>query len=208
MRAVLVWLLRRSLSAGLRGVYLRGRLPAGAAVLAANHHSYFDGHLLWWLGRVAGRRLWLLVAKENLDAFPVLALEGALQANRLRKAIRQLRLGGWVAVFVEGVLRYPGELGPTKPGAGFLGRHAGVPVVPVALRVALRGWEHPEAFVWVGEPVGPEGDWAGALRHLLRTLDGLLAHTHPRELPPGFVPILAGRRSLDERIRSWAGRFR
>nr|WP_276325522.1 hypothetical protein [Thermus parvatiensis] len=69
----------------------------------------------------------------------------------------------------------------------------------MALRVVLRGYEHPEAFVWIGKPV-PPGEEAGALGGLLQALDALLAKTHPREVPEGFREVLRGRRSLEERV--------
>ncbi|GAA6733037.1 lysophospholipid acyltransferase family protein [Thermus oshimai] len=190
-----------SLKGSLRGVYLRGEVPEGPLVVAMNHHSFFDGHLLWHLARRKGAPFTLLVAEANLKAFPVLRLGGALEAGRVREALRRLKGGGWVALFPEGEMRFPGPLGPLKGGAAYLARKAGVPLLPVASRVVLRGFEHPEAFLWVGDPLSPEGDLERALGGLLRELDALLAKTHPRALPEGFREILRGRRSLEERIR-------
>ncbi|MCX7849906.1 lysophospholipid acyltransferase family protein [Thermus sp.] len=201
LRLLVEGMLLLSLKGSLRGVYLRGRVPEGPLVLALNHHSFFDGHLVWFLGRFAGRPTSLLVAGENLKAFPVLALAGALEATRVREALRRLGRGEWVALFPEGEMRYPGPLGPLRPGAAWLAAKAGVPLLPVALRVAVRGFEHPEAFLWVGEPLPPEGDLPGALGRLLEALDALLRATHPREVPEGFQEVLKGRRSLEERVR-------
>ncbi len=200
LRLLVEGFLLRSLKGSLRGVYLQGEAPEGPLVLAPNHHSFFDGHLVWLLGRLYRRPLSLLVAEENLRAFPVLKLAGALEAGRVREALRRLRRGEWVALFPEGGMAYPGPLRPLKPGAGWLAGKAGVPLLPVALRVVLRGYEHPEAFLWVGRPLPPEGDLGGALGRLLRELDALLAKTHPREVPEGFREVLRGRRSLEERI--------
>ncbi|MEZ0322122.1 MAG: lysophospholipid acyltransferase family protein [Thermus sp.] len=196
-------LLWASLKGGLRGVYLRGELPKEAVVLTMNHHSFYDGHLVWLLGRLARRRISLLVAEENLRAFPVLSLAGALPAGRVREALRRLRRGEWVALFPEGSMGYPGALGPLRPGAGWLARKAGVRVLPVAARVAFRGFAHPEAFLWVGPPLAPEEDLASYLGTLLAELDGLLAQTHPRAAPEGFREVVRGRRSLEERVRPW-----
>ncbi|GAA6750860.1 lysophospholipid acyltransferase family protein [Thermus antranikianii] len=201
LKALVEGMLQASLRRSLRGVYLRGEVPPGPLVLAMNHHSYFDGHLVWFLGKRHRHSLSLLVAEENLKAFPVLALAGALEAGRVREALRRLARGEWVAVFPEGALRYPGPLGPLRPGASWLARKAGVPLLPVACRVALRGFEHPEAFLWAGEPLTPEGDLEGALGELLAHLDRLLAQTHPREVPEGFREAFRGRRSLEERVR-------
>lgn len=193
-------LLLRSLKGSLRGVYLRGEAPGGPLVLVLNHHGFFDGHLVWLLGKLYRKPLSLLVAEENLKGFPVLKLAGALEAGRVREALRRLGRGEWVALFPEGEMRYPGPLGPLREGARWLARKAGVSLLPVALRVVLRGYEHPEAFVWIGKPV-PPGEEAGALGGLLQALDALLAQTHPREVPEGFREVLRGRRSLEERVR-------
>ncbi|WP_105317185.1 lysophospholipid acyltransferase family protein [Thermus tenuipuniceus] len=201
LKALVEGMLQASLRGSLRGVYLRGEVPPGPLVLAMNHHSHFDGHLVWFLGKHHRRPLSLLVAEENLRAFPVLVLAGALEAGRVREALRRLAKGEWVAVFPEGTMRYPGPLGPLRPGAAWLSAKAGVPLLPVACRVALRGFEHPEAFVWVGKPLPPEGDLERALAGLLAELDRLLAQTHPRALPEGFREVLRGRRSLEERVR-------
>lgn len=201
LKTLVEGMLQASLRRSLRGVYLRGEVPPGPLVLAMNHHSYFDGHLVWFLGKRHRHSLSLLVAEENLKAFPVLALAGALEAGQVREALRRLARGEWVAVFPEGAMRYPGPLGPLRPGASWLARKAGVPLLPVACRVALRGFEHPEAFLWAGEPLTPEGDLEGALGELLAHLDRLLAQTHPREVPEGFREAFRGRRSLEERVR-------
>ncbi|MCH1927871.1 hypothetical protein L6232_24045, partial [Shewanella sp. C31] len=77
-----------------------------------------------------------------------------------------------------------------------------------ACRVVLRGFEHPEAFLWLGKPLPPEGDLEEALKGLLGTLDALLAQTHPREVPEGFRQVLKGRRSLEERVLPLVRRLR
>ncbi len=143
------------------------------------------------------------MAEENLRAYPVLKLAGALEAGRVREALRRLGRGEWVALFPEGAMAYPGPLRPSRPGAGWLARKAGVPLLPVALRVVLRGYEHPEAFLWVGKPLPPEGNLEGALGGLLQELDALLARTHPREVPEGFREVLRGRRSWRNGFTLW-----
>lgn len=206
LRLVVEALLLQSLKGSLRGVYLRGEAPAGPLVLVLNHHGFFDGHLVWLLGKLYRRPLSLLVAEENLRAFPVLKLVGALEAGRVREALRRLKRGEWVALFPEGAMRYPGPLGPLREGASWLAEKAGVPLLPVALRVVLRGYEHPEAFVWIGKPIPPKE--ARALGGLLQRLDALLAQTHPREVPEGFREVLRGRRSLEERVLPLVRLFR
>jgi 1-acyl-sn-glycerol-3-phosphate acyltransferase len=190
----------KSLKESLRGVYIKGEIPKGPLVLAMNHHSYFDGHLMWFLAKLEGQKFNILVLEETLKAFPVLKLVGALEARRLREALKRLKMGEWVGIFPEGKLYYPGPLGPLKPGAVWLARKAGVPILPIACRVAVRGFEHPEAFLLVSPPISPDEDLERVLGRALRELDEILRNTHPREIPEGFREILRGRRSLDERM--------
>jgi 1-acyl-sn-glycerol-3-phosphate acyltransferase len=190
----------KSLKESLRGVYIKGEIPKGPMVLAMNHHSYFDGHLMWFLAKLEGQKFNILVLEETLKAFPVLKLVGALEARRLREALKRLKMGEWVGIFPEGKLYYPGPLGPLKPGAVWLARKAGVPILPIACRVAVRGFEHPEAFLLVSPPISPDEDLERVLGRALRELDEILRNTHPREIPEGFREILRGRRSLDERM--------
>lgn len=200
--------LLRSLRKNLRGVYWKGALPSPPFVLAMNHHSFFDGHLVWLLFRHAKIRGSLLISEENLRAFPILAAVGALSTKRLREALKRLQAGEAVAVFPEGELRPAGPLGELQRGAVWLAQRAGVPIVPVASRVWLRGYEHPEAFLLVGKPIKPELPRLGeALQALLFELDTVYAATHPREPLPGFSPVLLGQRSLDERLKSWLALF-
>jgi 1-acyl-sn-glycerol-3-phosphate acyltransferase len=190
----------KSLKESLRGVYIKGEIPKGPLVLAMNHHSYFDGHLMWFLAKLEGQKFNILVLEETLKAFPVLKLVGALEARRLREALKRLKMGEWVGIFPEGELYYPGPLGPLKPGAVWLARKAGVPILPIACRVAVRGFEHPEAFLLVSPPISSDEDLERVLGGTLRELDDILRNTHPREIPEGFREILKGRRSLDERM--------
>ncbi len=192
--------LLRSLTRSLRGVYMRGTFIRPPFVLAMNHHSFFDGHLVWLLFRhfdVAGS---LLISDENLRAFPVLEAAGALPTSRLREALRRLQGGEVVALFPEGELRPAGPLGELARGAVWLAEKARVPILPVASRVWLRGYEHPEAFLLVGPALPPDlQELKKVLQGLLWELDELYAKTHPRQILPGFSPLLLGRRSLDER---------
>jgi len=201
--------LLRSLRKNLRGVYVKGELPSPPFVLAMNHHSFFDGHLVWFLFQKAKIRGSLLISEENLRAFPVLEAVGALSTKRLREALKRLQAGEAVAVFPEGELRPAGPLGELQRGAVWLAHKACTPIVPVGSRIWLRGFEHPEAFLLVGQPIEPDLARLGeALQGLLSELDGLYATTHPREVLPGFSPLLLGRRSLDERLRIWIRFFR
>ncbi len=197
-----------SMHKSLRGVYIKGDIPKKPLVLAFNHHSFFDGHLIALLVKLYNMPATLLISKENMERYPMFKLAGALEVNNLREAIRRLNQGEWVAIFPEGELRYMGDLGPIRPGAEYIARKAGVEILPIALRVVVRGFEHPEAFVLVGEPISHDAGLARALGELLRELDRILSNTHPREIPEGFRCVLKGQRSLEERIEVFLRYFR
>ncbi|MER3445274.1 MAG: 1-acyl-sn-glycerol-3-phosphate acyltransferase [Meiothermus sp.] len=185
----------------LRGVYLRGELPGGPLVLAANHHSFFDGYLAYALLQAHRRSGRVMIARENLEAFPLLRLLGALGTHELRAALRALREGESLALFPEGALRPQGGLGPLERGAAYFAARAGVPLVPLALRVYVRGWEYPEAYLLLGPPVEPAtAALEAGLSRALAELDDLYARTHPRETLPGFRTLLRGARGVDERM--------
>ncbi len=194
-------MLLRELRGGVRAVYLRGELPRPPFLLAMNHHSYFDGHIVYLLFRKFGLRGKLLVSRENLAAFPIFKPLGALAADRVREALRALERGEAVAVFPEGELRPWGELGPLKRGAVFLAEKAGVSLIPAATRLALRGFPRPEAYIWIGNPVTPKLDiLKEALEAMLCEMDTLLRQSEPRTPLPGFQPLLFGYRGFDERM--------
>jgi 1-acyl-sn-glycerol-3-phosphate acyltransferase len=75
----------------------------------------------------------------------------------------------------------------------------------VATRVLLRGQEAPEAYLSFST-VPPGSDLARTLQSGLSEMDCLVASSDPREPLPGFVPVVTGRRSWDERIDALARR--
>jgi 1-acyl-sn-glycerol-3-phosphate acyltransferase len=190
---------------GLRGVWLRGELPQPPAIWAANHHSWWDGFLAAVVLAEAGRPAALLMDAENLAGYGFLRPLGVLPASRPRLALQALRENRVLVVFPEAELRTPGELAELAPGAGWLARRAPAPLVPVAVRVASRAHQYPEAYLDFGSPVEPAG-LADALGRQLATLDAELARTPARQPPDGFRLLLDGRRSWDERIGGWQQR--
>ncbi|HAF70625.1 MAG: Phospholipid/glycerol acyltransferase [Acetothermia bacterium 64_32] len=194
-------MLHRELKAGVRAVYLEGKFPPPPFVLAMNHHSYFDGHLVYLLFRSFGFRGKLLISPENVAAFPIFRPLGALEASRVRAALQALGAGEVVAVFPEGDLRCHGKLGELKRGAVFLAQKARVPLVPCAARLFPRGFPRPEIYIWIGDPVDPDlGALRVALERMLSAMDELVEKTHPREPIPGFHPLFTGHRGLDEQM--------
>ena len=105
---------------GLRGVWVRGELPASAAIWAANHHSWWDGFVAAAVLREQQRPAALLMDGGNLDAFRWVRLAGVISAQRPRQALRALREGRVLVIFPEGELDaalFSGD--PRRPVAGF-----------------------------------------------------------------------------------------
>lgn len=195
---------RRTVQRGLRGVWVQGGLPAKACVLAGNHHSWWDSYLLPVLLWGAGRPFKIVVGERRLREFAFFRHLDTVSAARPRDALRALAQGDVLVVFPEGELRPPGRLGELNRGAVWLAERAGVPLVPVASRVVLRGHELAEAYLVLGEPMGPDlGLLQERLEEMLAELDGQI-RTAPAEEPlPGFTLRLAGRKSTHERMAAW-----
>ncbi|OLV15779.1 hypothetical protein BOO71_0013957 [Deinococcus marmoris] len=187
----------------MAGVWVRGSLPAGGAVLAPNHNSWWDGYVLrelaWW----AGADFRVLMTARQLGRFPFLRRMGALEAGRVREAARSAREGAWVAVFPEGAVQPAGPLAELHPGAAWIARTAGVPLIPVALRVVMRGGQWPEAYLRIGKATT---DLSAALAHELSLLDAELASGDPEQPLAGYLRVMRGRVSGTETV-DWPARL-
>ena len=112
----------------------------GAAILTANHKSFWDS---FFLGVCTRRHLRFMAKTEliqarygpllvRLGAFPV--KRGEADADALETSREVLRQGGLLALFPEGTrIRDPDELGDPKRGAGRLALESGAPLVPAAI---------------------------------------------------------------------------
>jgi lyso-ornithine lipid O-acyltransferase len=136
---------------GVRTI-VRGELPAGPAVLVANHVSYFDPLAIVSLVPSVP------VAKREVASWPVVGETckrlgvqfvtrecGLSGARVLRSALRALAEDVSVLVFPEGTTTRGDEVLPFRRGIFGVAAHAGVPVVPVAIR-----YERADA-AWVGD---------------------------------------------------------
>lgn len=195
---------RRSVRAGLAGVWVQGGLPPGGAVLAGNHHSWWDGYLHAELAWAHGAPFAVLMHDAGLRRHPYLRELGAMSPRALRPALRALRGGTWLSVFPEGGISPPGAPRPLQPGAPWLARQAGVPLVPVAGRVLLRGGQWPEAYLRLGPPL--EANTLPALRAALdrelAVIERLQADCNPEEPLPGFLRLTGGRVRDDRRLQA------
>ena len=192
---------------GLRGVWVRGRLPEGPVVWAANHHSWWDGFLAASVLRADGRTPALLMDAENLAQFGFLRRAGVVATSQPRAALAALRRDAVLIVFPEGELRAAGPLGPVHSGAQWLAAHAPATLVAVAVRVVARGHQWPEAYVDIADVATGE-TLADVLAGLLGGLDAELLAADPRIPLPDFDLVVPGRHSWDERITRVAGLIR
>ncbi|MCA9554097.1 MAG: 1-acyl-sn-glycerol-3-phosphate acyltransferase [Myxococcales bacterium] len=131
---------------------VRGRLPEGACLLAANHVGYLDPLI------VAAACPSLAIAKSELAGWPLLGR--GMQSLGVVFVDRNSRRAGAMALraarsvleadvpllnFPEGTTTRGDELLPFAPGLFGLARKLGVPVVPVGIRLP------DPALAWVGQ---------------------------------------------------------
>ncbi|ACO47787.1 Hypothetical protein Deide_2p01205 (plasmid) [Deinococcus deserti VCD115] len=191
--------IRRQVRQGLAGLWVRGEAPQGGAVLAPNHHSWWDGYLLAELAWQADQSLRVMMTTRQLARFPFLQLIGARPPEQLRPLARDAHAGCWVVVFPEGAIQAAGPLVDLQPGAAWLATAAGVPLVPVALRVAVRAGPSPEAFVRFGRPC-PAPELPVRLAEVLAALDTDLAAADPALPPAGYLRRVMGRTSRPDEV--------
>lgn len=128
-------------------IYGRSRIPKGAAILAANHTSFYDPPLLsistpyevYFLARktlfdvpLFGRLIY------RLNARPV---SGKAQDVSVFKAmVKLMKEGRKVIIFPEGKRSRDGELKPLKPGIALLISRTSAAVVPAYLHGTFNIW--------------------------------------------------------------------
>ncbi len=180
----------------LRGVWVRGDIPTQAVVWAMNHHHWWDAFASNSVLRTVGQRPTVLISDQNLASFTLFNWIDAAPASDPKRALTPLRAGRTLVIMPEGRMLGAGPLGPLRGGAGRLAAEAGVPLVPVALRVVMRGSQYAEAFIDIGTPVSAD-DLAPVLGQSLAELDELLAVTPATRDLPDYRRVVAGRGSVD-----------
>jgi len=207
-------LMHRDLRRAFRRVVWVGEhapaLPDGPVVLYANHHGFYDGHLLWLLAaRTLGRPVVVWMAEWTRA--PLFGPAGALpfpkhdvrsRTATLRETVRRMERDPRTVLllFPEGELR-PADagLGPFRADLARLGRVLPAETAwwPVALRVTWWGEDRPTALLTTEAvhpaPDGREAERLGALLHRLRRAE-------PAWLRDGRARLLLdGTRSAHER---------
>ena len=165
-------------------VRIRGleHLPAGPCLVVSNHASYMDGPLL--TAALPGR--FTFVVQHGAAGWPVVGRiirgmgvtfvnrsEARSGATQTRGLIRRLQQGQSLALFPEGTFEDAPGLLPFRRGAFLMAVHAGVPVVPAAIRGTrtLFGGDrfrvrwHP-VEIELFAPLAPSGDHRHAIEAL------------------------------------------
>jgi 1-acyl-sn-glycerol-3-phosphate acyltransferase len=211
-RQAMLGAMRMTVHGGLAGVWVHGRLPSGPAVWAANHHSWWDPFIAGALLSTAGRRMVLLADVGNVSRYQFARRVGVVGVDEPRTALAAVRGGATLVIYPEGLLLPAGPPGPLANGAAWSAARAPARLCSVAVRVMMRGRQHPEAYVMFSEvdASGPLPEVTGRLRERLRAdlghIDRLNADADSRQPLAGFRRVLRGRRSWDERVdaaRGW-----
>ncbi|MHC1758182.1 MAG: lysophospholipid acyltransferase family protein [Negativicutes bacterium] len=140
-------------------------VPAGGAIIAPNHQSFWDIPLV---GFVLYKRRTHFMAKSELFnnqvfawiirtvlAFPV--KRGTPDRTAIRHAIDMLKQGDLIAIFPEGTRSKTGKLGPPEAGLSLIAAKAGVPVVPVGIvgtrLIFSKTCRFPQLLLAFGKPI-------------------------------------------------------
>ena len=126
-------IIRRSLESGLHGVWAKGdwdALPPGGLIIAANHHSWWDGYLLWLVKRRTNRPICLLMEGRQLERFRFFRYWGAIDRREVREALRRLERGDMLFIFPEGRLEPTGKVVNVHRGLEFLATQRRRPHLP------------------------------------------------------------------------------
>lgn len=129
----------------------------GAAILAANHTSFWDAPIIL----TATKRPMRTMAKAELFDHkllaPFLRMGGAFPVHRgnaditaIKTALRTLKNGEIFAIFPTGTRIKDGE-GEAKAGVAMIASKSGAPVVPVAIRGGYRLFK--KVTIHIGEPM-------------------------------------------------------
>lgn len=206
---------RHAMRRGLAGIWFKSeegkRLPASPVVAVANHHSWWDLYLAWWFAQTTGRPLAGLMNPQRLEAFPFFEQHGAIPADKPQRFVRRVRAGDVGLVFPEAAVQPAGAVTLTpeqQRRTGRLVELSRATAVPVAMRVLMRGAEHPEAYVWLGAPCKDVAAAVDRLNGMLKHIDENHAETDPETALPGFSLALQGRRPAHEAAGRWSGWWR
>lgn len=202
--------IRHSLASDLQGVWVRGDTDALQTVrpllIAANHHSWWDGYAIWLLRERLGSPTKLMMADWQLERFSFFRHQGIISQRELRRALGDINAGEALVIFPEGELRPAGQVADAADGMAFLSRHTHAQVLPLALRTVLRGGQYPEMYIDIGSPTDA-AHWHAAINAQLAALDACIASSDPESPLAGFSRYFGGRSSFHQRV-GWFTKLR
>lgn len=173
-------MVRRSVRARFRAVYWTPpvALPPTPMILAANHHGWHDGYLMFCLITRLGVRCVDWIAEY--EAFPLFRKIGgmpfppsdpALRAATIRRTVRLMRSEKRsLVIFPEAELHRGPEVRPFGRAVESVAVRTQSPVVPVAIAYDMSLHERPEAYLRLGAPLTPGGGVAAQAQSAVATL--------------------------------------
>jgi 1-acyl-sn-glycerol-3-phosphate acyltransferase len=207
---VLPFIMMRTLQTGLYALWQRGdweKLPTSAVILAANHPSWWDFYLFWFVKKKLNRPMNGMMREDTLQTFPFFRSLGVISRTEVREALRGLKRGESLQIFPQGEM-HQGGITEAHEGVAFLAQKSDVPIYPVVLRLVVRGAQQPEAFVVLGEPLRFSGERTefletlkDSINVLLESTNQVILSTHPEAKPEGFSNWLPEKKRFDERIK-------
>ena len=228
-RRISVWMgamtkviIMRSVRKNIHAVWVKGgldTLPKGSYILAPNHHSWWDAYLLWFITRKLGCDFRVLMDDGQLSKFYFFRHLGAIGASEIRTALRFLQSGflksdslkgnvpSVLVIFPEGELSAASKLTQIEKGLDYFSEKAKIPVVPLAMRIVLRGAQLPEAFLNFGEPIAfspnLSADYISSINALLTDLEADISTFPPEEPAEDYLVWKAPKPRFDERMEKF-----
>ena len=112
----------------------------GAAILAANHTSFWDAPIILMATKRPMRIMGKAELFEHKLLAPFLRMGGAFPVHRgttditaIKTALRTLKDGGLFTIFPTGTRVKAGENADAKAGVALIASKSGAPVIPIAL---------------------------------------------------------------------------
>jgi 1-acyl-sn-glycerol-3-phosphate acyltransferase len=170
------------------------RVPSRNAIICFNHLGWTEGFLvllffpteprIYGLGerQVAYLSSWRTRLLNWLEVFVPLDRDSPRQALRVMEDV--VVRGGSLALAPEGHLGLQeGTIAPLQPGAAFISRRTGAPLIPVGITGSLDLWFRRTLTMRVGEPIYPE-QFGGEMRERTHAMTARL-EADIRALLPG-----------------------
>lgn len=210
MKAIIGGMIRRSVRARFRRVYWipPDPYPSDPCILAANHHGWHDGYVMFHVCAEFG--LNPLAWVQEYEAFPLFRHVGALpypvddaqaRASTIRRTAKLLKAGTHsIALFPEGKLHPPPDVWECGRGLDVLAKGApNAALIPTGIVYDMSVHERPEAFVAFGPPLESGPNTAERTRQALVEVLTCL-NRDIRENRGAFRVLVKGTDDVNERL--------